>query len=115
MDWLEVIKLLLSALGVGGVVGGILNRKLSKIAKEKADEKANCQNTDKALKVLLRRDIYDICNNAKKRTYIWLYELEQLDEAFETYSALGGNGAAKKVYYDVKHNCRVITDPAELA
>ena len=46
---------------------------------------------------------------------MWLYELEQLNEAMEVYEGLDGNGSAHKIYADTIAGYKVITDPSELS
>ncbi len=53
---------------------------------------------DEALRSILRTEIIRICMKAEKRGYLFMYELENLNDMFNAYSALGGNGAVKALY-----------------
>lgn len=53
---------------------------------------------DEALRSILRTEIIRICMKAEKRSCLFMYELENLNDMFCAYSALGGNGAVKALY-----------------
>ena len=54
------------------------------------------------LRCLLREEIIRICDRCLERGSVHIHSLESLDDLFEQYSALGGNGMAKKLIEDVK-------------
>lgn len=53
---------------------------------------------DEALRSILRTEIIRICMKAEMRKYLFMYELENLNDMFNAYIALGGNGAVKALY-----------------
>lgn len=59
-------------------------------------------NTSKALMLLLRHELKEYYHTYKNRGYISLSELEEYNEIYETYHALGGNGIATKMLEEVK-------------
>lgn len=125
MNWIEVIKFVISALGFGSIFASIINRKLQKREKQKEEQFAEqCSKAKEqaekleiisvATKIQLRNIIYDRCNIVKKRGYIWLYELEELEETVVVYENLKGNGTAHKTYKDITTNYKVVTSPEEV-
>lgn len=54
------------------------------------------------LRCLLREEIIRICDRCLERGSVNIHSLESLDDLLEQYSALGGNGMAKKLIEDVK-------------
>lgn len=59
-------------------------------------------NTSKALMLLLRHELKEYYYTYKNRGYISLSELEEYNEIYEIYHALGGNGIATKMLEEVK-------------
>lgn len=125
---IELIKLILqflSMVGVGAVVSGLVNRKLTVYENKKTEEESQKQKETEdsqkliqylsdANRLMLRNAIYEICNKVKKRGYIYLYEAENLREILETYEHLGGNGIAHATATHVLENYEVITAEDEV-
>lgn len=62
------------------------------------DKKQKTVARDEALKCLLRNDIYGIYHKGEEKGYLPLYALENATDMYNSYSALGGNGAVTTVY-----------------
>lgn len=124
----ELLKLILqffSMIGVGAIMSGFVNRKLtvyenkktaeeSQKQKETEDSQKLIQYLSDANRLMLRNAIYEICNKVKKRKYIYLYEAENLREILETYEKLGGNGTAHASATHVLEHYEVITSEDEV-
>lgn len=63
-----------------------------------SDKKQKTFARDEALKCLLRNDIYAIYHKGEEKGYIPLYSLENATDMYNSYHALGGNGAVTTVY-----------------
>lgn len=57
--------------------------------------------TSKALKILLRREIYELHGVYMERLEVTPQELYEFTELTELYTNLGGNGTAKRMIDDV--------------
>lgn len=55
-------------------------------------------NRDSAIRGLLRVEIINICHRAEKDGVLPIWELENLTDMYNTYKALGGNGAISGLY-----------------
>lgn len=55
-------------------------------------------NRDCAIRGLLRVEIINICHNAEKEGFLPIWALENLTDMYNTYKALGGNGAITGLY-----------------
>lgn len=124
-ELLKLILQFLSTVGVGAIMSGFINRKLTVYENKKSeDEKHRQKETEDSQKLIqylsdanrlmLRNAIYEICNKVKKRKYIYLYEAENLREILETYEKLGGNGTAHATATHVLENYEVITSEDEV-
>lgn len=58
---------------------------------------------DDATRSLLRTEIINICHKAEEKGYLPIYNLENLNDMFRAYKALGGNGAISELYNHVKN------------
>lgn len=85
-EWLTIITLAIQA--------GILKSayKLYKNFTEKEN------NRDSAIRGLLRVEIINICHKAEKDGFLPIWALENLTDMYNTYKALGGNGAIGGLY-----------------
>lgn len=63
-----------------------------------SDKKQKTFARDEALKCLIRTAIYAIYHKGEKDGYIPLYALENATDMYNSYHALGGNGAVTNVY-----------------
>lgn len=91
-----LLSLLLTAAGlVIGFLGGRLRTKL-KQGRQK-DEAIHG-----AVRCLLREELIRICDRCLERGSVHIHSLESLDDLLEQYTALGGNGAVRKLVEDVK-------------
>ena len=92
-DWVNLIILVVQA----GIVKFAYNLyKEYKKEQEEKDKKA--QNIDGAIRGLLRVEIINICHNAEKEGFLPIWALENLTDMYNTYKALGGNGAITGLY-----------------
>lgn len=57
---------------------------------------------DNAMRSLLRAEIIHTCHRADEKGFIEVYNLENLDDMYTAYHALGGNGAIKTMYEQAK-------------
>lgn len=125
LELLKFILQCLSTVGVGAIMSGFVNRKLTVYENKKLeDEKQRQKDTEDSQKtiqylsdanrLMLRNAIYEICNKVKKRGYIYLYEAENLREILETYEHLGGNGIAHATATYVLEHYEVITAEDEI-
>ena len=55
-------------------------------------------NRDSAIRGLLRVEIINICHRAEKDGVLPIWALENLTDMYNTYKALGGNGAIGGLY-----------------
>lgn len=63
-----------------------------------SDKQEKAQARDEAMKCLLRTAIYGIYHKGEEKGFIPLYSLENATEMYNSYHALGGNGAVTTVY-----------------
>lgn len=54
-------------------------------------------------RALLHHEIFQTAREALKKGHITEYELENLNELYVPYKAIGGNGTAEKLYNDCKN------------
>ena len=85
-DWLAVVTLAIQA----GILKFAYNLYRDYMCKEK--------NRDCAIRGLLRVEIINICHNAEKEGFLPIWALENLTDMYNTYKALGGNGAISGLY-----------------
>ncbi|MFP5528664.1 hypothetical protein ACLGL1_09420 [Peptococcus simiae] len=87
LDWSIITALtsLFSAIGVGG----LLWRQLTHNRRQ-----------DKALLALLHFRLYANAEDAIKRGYTTVADVEDLQNLFTAYKSLGGNGMGKKLFSD---------------
>lgn len=55
-----------------------------------------------AVRCLLREELIRICDRCLDRGSVHIHSLESLDDLMKQYTALGGNGAVRKLVEDVK-------------
>lgn len=85
-DWLTLFTLIVQ----GGILKFAYNLYRDYMCKEK--------NRDCAIRGLLRVEIINICHNAEKEGFLPIWALENLTDMYNTYKALGGNGAITGLY-----------------
>lgn len=85
-DWLAIVTLAIQA----GILKFAYNLYRDYMCKEK--------NRDCAIRGLLRVEIINICHNAEKEGFLPIWALENLTDMYNTYKALGGNGAITGLY-----------------
>lgn len=54
------------------------------------------------VRCLLREELIRICDRCLERGSVRIHSLESLDDLLKQYTALGGNGAVRKLVEDVK-------------
>ncbi|MCM1334372.1 MAG: hypothetical protein NC084_12530 [Bacteroides sp.] len=125
---IEVVKLILqilSMIGVGTIISGVISRKMTVYENQKTDDEQRKQKESEdsqnlirylsdANRLMLRNAIYELCGKVKKRGYIYLYEAENLREILETYEKLGGNGTAHATATHTLEDYEVITAEEEI-
>lgn len=87
----------------GAILGLLVNIGVLKyvliILKNKFDDyQKRAEARDDATKSLCRTQIISICHKAQREGHIAYYNLENLTLLYKSYKALGGNGAAEKMY-----------------
>lgn len=89
MDWLTVINTALTIIltSLCGYITWYLQKKFS-------DKSA----TAEALKVLLRKELRELYNEANSRGFVTTDELEEYTQLYEAYHNLGGNGTGTILY-----------------
>lgn len=85
-EWLTIITLAVQA----GILKFAYRLYKNFIVKE--------NNRDSAIRGLLRVEIINICHNAEKEGVLPIWALENLTDMYNTYKALGGNGAITGLY-----------------
>lgn len=89
MDWLTVLNTALTIIltSLCGYITWYLQKKFS-------DKSA----TAEALKVLLRKELRELYNEANSRGFVTTDELEEYTKLYEVYHGLGGNGTGTILY-----------------
>lgn len=89
MDWLTVLNTALTIIltSLCGYITWYLQKKFS-------DKSA----TAEALKVLLRKELRELYNEANSRGFVTTDELEEYTKLYEAYHSLGGNGTGTILY-----------------
>lgn len=57
---------------------------------------------DIAIRSLLRSEIINICHKAENKGFLPIYNLENLNDMYKAYKALGGNGAIEDLCNQIK-------------
>ena len=52
----------------------------------------NNKGTDKAITILLRRELTQLYDQYKEKPFLSVDEVDEFDEIYTTYASLGGNG-----------------------
>lgn len=89
MDWLTVLNTALTIIltSLCGYITWYLQKKFS-------DKSA----TAEALKVLLRKELRELYNEANSRGFVTTDELDEYTKLYEAYHNLGGNGTGTILY-----------------
>lgn len=101
---LQVFSAFLS--GVLSIAVGYLGRKLKEESKKRQQEEAKIIREEHALRegicAILKYRLLNLCQQCHKKGYISsIEELENIEDIYQAYIELNGNGTAKKVYEDV--------------
>lgn len=56
---------------------------------------------DTAIRSLLRTEIINICHKTEKDGVLPIYNLENINDMYRAYKALGGNGAIDELFHQV--------------
>lgn len=121
---LEIIKLVLQfcgTLGMGGLMTFFITRQINKIernkeVKQEAKLKQETETENRinvltvATKLLIRSEMYRMCDKIKNREKMYLYEQEQLRELLEVYTLLHGNGTAHAIVERTLEEYEVVSD-----
>mgnify|MGYP007032334287 FL=1 len=92
MDWLTIVNTMLS------IVLTSLCGYLTWYMQKKVTLKSS---TSEALKILLRKELRELYQEAHRRGYTTLDELEEYNELYEIYhNQLNGNGTGTKLFND---------------
>ena len=82
-------------IGILGFVCGLLVKRARKSKDEDVATKAG-------LVAILRTHIIQECEKCTDRGYVHLHNLDNVDDMYKTYHALGGNGTVTKCVEDFK-------------
>ena len=101
---LQVFSAFLS--GVLSIAVGYLARKLKKESEKREIEEAKIIREEHALRegirAILKYRLLNLCQQCHKKGYISnIEELENINDIYQAYIELNGNGTASKVYSDV--------------
>ncbi len=100
--WLQIIFMIVSS--VLSVVVAYLGKKIAKEQERRDAAEDKITKEELALKngirAILRDRLLYVCSQCEVKGSITVEQLENVSELFESYSALGGNGAAKKIFED---------------
>lgn len=91
-----LLSLLLTAAGL--VIGFLGGRLRAKVNRDRREEEA----VRGGVRCLLREELIRICDRCLERGSVRIHSLESLDDLLKQYTALGGNGAVRKLVEDVK-------------
>lgn len=61
----------------------------------------NNKNSDKAITILLRRELTQLYDQYKEEEFLSVDEVDEFDEIYETYASLGGNGKGTMMHDNV--------------
>ena len=78
------------------------SKRLDKIEDKLVQIDRDLQQRRRISRALLHHEIFQTARQALEKGYISEYELENLDELYKPYKAIGGNGTAEKLYNDCK-------------
>lgn len=85
-------------------------RLYTKYQKQMEERNKQTAARDEAIRSLLRTEIISIYHKAEEKGYMPIYNLENITDMYQSYKALGGNGAITEIYHkslNFSHN-----DPA---
>ncbi len=88
-EWSAVIVAVVASPTLTAITNAILT--MLKHKKKQTQEQ-------KAMIVLLRRELREQYKDIVEKTYVSIEELEEFDEIYEIYHELGGNGRGTKMY-----------------
>lgn len=96
----QILDFLLTLLPIvaGFVIGFLGGRLRTKLKQGRQKDEA----IHGAVRCLLREELIRICDRCLERGSVHIHSLESLDDLLEQYTALGGNGAVRKLVEDVK-------------
>lgn len=81
---------------------GAVSYGFKKIARDLKKDMSDKQAIKDAMRVILHDIIIDVCNQHIKNGYISIDSLEDLEQKYKPYVALGGNGAVKTAFEHAK-------------
>lgn len=64
--------------------------------------KKNKDNSQEALKLLMKKELRDVHDRCTAQNYITVGELEYISEVYQIYHNLGGNGTGTLLYESLK-------------
>ena len=97
-EWSAVIVAVVASPALTAITNAILTM-IKRKKKKKTPEQ-------KAMTVLLRRELRELYNEIKANNSVTIDELEEFDEIYEVYHDLGGNGRGTKMH-DFVHTMKV--------
>lgn len=84
------------------LVSAALSWGYRRVASEIKEQREKQSAMEKGIKALLRDRIVQTYNHYKEKGYCPIYALENVEELYVEYQALGGNGTMEKLYEDLK-------------
>jgi len=103
MEFIDILKIILGYLIptiLGGVIG-ILSTKIKRTREKDEKEKKKDEAIELGVQALLRNEIIRRYREFECKGEISILDQENLDEMFEQYKNLGGNGTVKKMMNDL--------------
>lgn len=80
------------------IIGILLNAVRNKISHELKEDRAIAN----GLRCLLREQIIVICDRCLDRGWMKMHDLESLEDLYENYETLNGNGSIRKLIEETK-------------
>lgn len=94
-NWFDIIKLIITILGVGGICSKVFIKKYEKRENEKEikkqAERDSFNGLIEGMQCLLRSNILSIYYNAMDKRFLYQWERENLDKSYKAYHKIHGN------------------------
>lgn len=93
----DIVWLIVTAV-LSFIIGILLNTIKNKINKDRQEDSA----LKDGMRCLLRKDIIELCDQCSLRGHLRMEDLENIEDMYKAYTALGGNGIIVKLVDDTK-------------
>jgi len=105
-NWFDIIKLLVTIFGIGGICGKIIFKKYEKFEAEKEKrkeaDKSNIEGLIEGMQCLLRSNILNIYYKAMDKDFLYQWERENLDKSYKAYYKIHGNTFVEDIMEQLK-------------